>query len=83
MALGKGNGRRVVAVPINSGPPNFIAIGIGAFFLLPTPTYLGVTGTSPICAEYIGPYVEGSMYGGAGVTANAGDTGGFVVRLIQ
>jgi hypothetical protein len=83
MALGQGNGRRVVAVPINDGPPNFDAIGIGAFFLLPTPTYLGVTGTTPICAEYIGPYVQGSTYGGAGVTANAGDTGGFVVRLVQ
>ena len=83
MASGKGNGRRVVAVPINSGPPNFIAVGIGSFFLLPTPTYLGVTGSTPICAEYIGPYVQGSMYGGAGVTANTGDTGGFVVRLIQ
>lgn len=83
MALGQGNGRRVVAVPINDGPPNFDAVGIGAFFLLPTPTYLGVTGTTPICAAYIGPYVQGSTYGGAGVTANAGDTGGFVVRLIQ
>ncbi len=83
MALGQGNGRRVVAVPVNGGPPDFIAIGIGAFFLLPTPTYLGVTGSTPICAEYIGTFVQGSTHSGAGVTANTGDTGGYIVRLIQ
>jgi len=83
MALGQGNGRRVIAVPVNNGPPNFDAIGIGAFFLLATPTYLGVSGTTPICAEYIGPYVQGSMYGGASVTSVAGDTGGYLVRLMQ
>ena len=83
MAQGTGNGRRVVAVPINAGPPDFTAIGIGAFFLLPTPTYQTVTGTSPICAEYIGPYVQGSTRAGAGVTASTGTTGGYVVRLIQ
>jgi Flp pilus assembly protein TadG len=83
MALGKGNGRRVIGVPVNSGPPNFDAIGIAAFFLEPTPTYLSVTGTKPICAEYVGPYVQGSTHAGAGVTANVGDTGGFLVRLIQ
>lgn len=83
MALGQGNGRRIIGVPINSGPPNFDAIGIGAFFLLPTPTYLSITGTTPICAEYIGPYVEGSMRAGAGATAATGNTGGYVVRLIQ
>src|SRR5579864_2628211 len=33
MALGKGNGRRIVGVPVNGGPPNFDAIGIGEFFL--------------------------------------------------
>lgn len=83
MALGKGNGRRVIGVPVNSGPPDFVAIGIAGFFLLPTPTYLAVTGTTPICAVYIGPYVQGSTYSGAGATANAGNTGGYVVRLIQ
>ncbi len=83
MAQGTGNGRRVVAVPINAGAPDFTAIGIGAFFLLATPIYQGVTGTSPICAEYIGPYVQGSMRAGAGVTATTGNTGGYLVRLIQ
>jgi hypothetical protein len=83
MALGTGNGRRVIAVPINSGPSAFTAIGIGAFFLLPTPVYQAVKGNTPICAEYIGPYVQGSIRGGAGVTASTGTTGGYVVRLIQ
>lgn len=83
MALGSGNGRRIIGVPVNSGPPSFIAIGIGMFLLSPTPVYQAVTGTSPICAEYIGPYVEGAMHPGAGATANTGNTGGYVVRLIQ
>jgi hypothetical protein len=80
MALGKGNGRRVIGVPVNNGPPDFVAIGIAEFFLQPTPNYQSVKGTTPICAEYVGPYVEGSTRPGAGATAN---TGGYVVRLIQ
>ena len=83
MALGQGNGRRVIGVPVNNGPPNFDAIGIAEFFLLPTPDYLAVQGNTPICAEYVGPSVQGSSYGGAGATANTGNTGGYVVRLIQ
>ena len=83
LANDTGNGRRVVGVPVNSGPPNFNAIGIGAFLLLGTPTYQDVTGITPICAEYIGPYVQGSTRTGAGATAGAGNTGGYMVRLIQ
>jgi hypothetical protein len=83
LALGNGNGRRVIGVPLNGGPPDFTAIGIGAFFLNATPTYQSVQGNTPICAQYIGPYVEGSVHAGAGQTANAGSTGGYVVRLIQ
>jgi hypothetical protein len=82
-ALGTGNGRRIVGVPVNSGPPNFTAIGIGMFFLEATPLYQAVQGNTPICAEYVGPYVEGAMHAGAGATANTGNTGGYVVRLIQ
>ena len=83
LASGNGNGRRVIGVPVNGGPPDFTAIGIGAFLLLATPTYQSVTGTTPICAEYIGPYVAGSTRTGAGVTAGSGTTGGYKVRLIQ
>ena len=83
MAKGEGNGRRVIPVPINNGPPDFIAVGVGAFFLLPANVYNGLNGNDPLCGEYIGPYVEGGMYGGAGATAAAGNTGGYKVRLIQ
>jgi hypothetical protein len=83
IALGSGNGRRIVGVPVNSGPPAFIAVGIGMFFLQATPLYQAVQGNTPICAEYVGPYVQGAMHAGAGATANAGNTGGYVVRLIQ
>ena len=83
MALGSGNGRRIIGAPVNNGPPDFIAIGIGMFLLAPTPVYQSTTGTSPICAEYIGPYVAGAMHAGAGATANTGNTGGYVVRLVQ
>jgi len=83
LANGTGNGRRVVGVPVNNGPPNFNAIGIGAFLLMATPIYQSVTGTTPICAEYIGPYVAGSTRAGAGATSAVGNTGGYMVRLIQ
>lgn len=83
MSGGRGNGRRIIPVPVNNGPPSFIAVGIGSFFLKPSGLYTGVSGNDPICAEYIGPYVEGSFYGGAGATGATGNTGGYKVRLIQ
>ncbi len=83
LAGGRGNGRRIIAVPINNGPPDFIAVGVGAFFLMTPDIYRAVTGDDPICAEYVGPYVQGSQRQGAGATAAAGNTGGYLVRLIQ
>jgi hypothetical protein len=68
---------------VNGGPPDFTAIGIGMFFLEPTPVYQSITGNTPICAEYVGPYVQGSTHAGAGATAATGSTGGYIVRLIQ
>jgi hypothetical protein len=41
-ALGTGNGRRIIGVPINGGPPAFTAVGIGMFFLQPTPNYQSI-----------------------------------------
>src|SRR5205807_224384 len=55
MSGGRGNGRRLVGLPINNGPNNnFIAIGIGEFFLLTPDIYNAVQGNTPICAEYVG-----------------------------
>lgn len=76
---GQGNGRRIVGVPVNGGAPDFTAVAIRAFFLQPAAVYSAVTGSDPICAEYIGTYVQA-----AGVRAGAGGgTGGFLVRLTQ
>ena len=96
IAHGTGNGRRIIGVPINSGPTAvtingvsedpFTAIGIGAFFLSEDPSladYSGVTGSTPICAEYIGPWVQGRVGTGASVVGSTGETGGYEVRLIQ
>jgi Flp pilus assembly protein TadG len=77
-----GNGRRIIACPINDGgtPPgtdNRI-VGIGAFFLSRTGDY-GNGGNQSWCAEYIGPWVQGSRKGGVG----NGQNGAFVVRLVE
>jgi Flp pilus assembly protein TadG len=90
IADGTGNGRRIIGVPINSGPivvapytDAFIAVGIGAFFLETADVYNAITGSTPICAEYIGPYVQGKIGGGGGQTNNSGSTGGYVVRMVN
>ena len=64
---GTGNGRRLIVVPANGGAPNFPVVGFALFFLLPSSAYNG-TGNSSWCAEYVGPYVEGSRYEAAGPT---------------
>ena len=76
-AAGLGNGRRVIGVPVNSGDPNFTAVAVRAFFLLNN--YSNITGSTPICAEYIGTYKQtGTGTAGAGTGA-----GGYLVRLTQ
>lgn len=74
-ALGQGNGRRLVMVPLNSGPPNDIVVGFALFFLLRQEEY-AKGGNHPFCAEYVGPYVQGSRRKGAG------PAGAYVVRLV-
>ena len=74
-----GNGRRIIGVPVNGGPPDFNAIAVRAFFLEPQGVYLTVTGTTSICAEYIGTYTQAS---GIHVGAGTG-TGGYLIRLTQ
>jgi len=71
-----GNGRRIMACPVNTGPPDYQIVQIAAFFLLPPGQYTQ-SGQRPICAEYIGPYVQGSPRPGAG------SSGYYVVRLVQ
>jgi hypothetical protein len=74
-----GNGRRVVACPINLGAPGgYTIVQIGAFFLQREDDYLeAMGGNKPFCAEYIGSYVQGGR-GGRG----AGASGYYVVRLV-
>jgi Flp pilus assembly protein TadG len=78
-AGGLGNGRRVIGVPVNGGPPDFTAVAVRAFFLEPASVYSAVTGSTPICAEYIGTYKQT----GTGTAAAGTGTGGYLVRLTQ
>jgi len=75
-AGGLGNGRRLVMVAINDGHPNNIVLGFQLFFLL-HPTEYTSGGNKPFCAEYVGPYVQGSSHKGGG------QAGGYVVKLVQ
>lgn len=80
-----GNGRRVIAAPINDGGTplgsNNRIVAIGAFFLVPTGQY-GNGGNQAWCAEYIGCYLQGSSnrcaVGGGGNSAGA-----YVARLVE
>jgi hypothetical protein len=71
-----GNGRRLVVVAINTGHPDEIVLGFHLFFLL-HPSEYDAGGNRPFCAEYVGPYVQGSRRKGAG------SAGAYVVRLVQ
>ncbi len=54
-----GNRARVVVVPVNSGPPNYTAIGFAGFFLKNASTYTALNGNDAACGEYIGVWVMG------------------------
>lgn len=77
---GEGNGRRIIACPINDGgtPPGSSnrIVNIAAFFLRPTGQY-GNGGNQSWCAEYIGAWVQGSN------TKGVEETGAWVVRLVK
>lgn len=76
---GTGNGRRLVACPVNLGPNHNHRIAmIGAFFLLPEQHYqAAMGGNKPFCAEYVGAYKQG------GSGPGASNKGYYVVRLVQ
>lgn len=78
LSRNQGNGRRVVVVPVNDWHPNYIVKGFASMFLLTASEY-PAGGNSPFCAEFIGPYVQGSKHRGG----SNGTNGAFVVRLIQ
>jgi hypothetical protein len=69
----------VIGVPVNSGPPDFTAVAVRAFFLEASGVYSGVTGQTSICGEYIGTYKQT----GTGTSAAGTGTGGYLVRLTQ
>ena len=71
-----GNGRRLVVVPVNNAHHDNIVLGFGLFFLLLAEEY-PQGGNQPFCAEFVGPYVQGSRHNGAG------GAGAYSVRLVQ
>jgi hypothetical protein len=73
-----GNGRRIIVSPINSGDASgHIVVGFAAFFLLRTNEYHHLNGNQSACAEYIGPWIEGSPFPGGS------PSGSYVVRLLK
>lgn len=79
-----GNGRRIIKVPINMGPPAFVVAGFASFFLYQTPEqYAAITGNEAICGEYIRTEVEGSPFAGGGPGGPPGTPLIFVIRLYQ
>jgi Flp pilus assembly protein TadG len=75
-ATARGNGRRIVGVPIGdpyAKPPNRV-VGFAEFFLV---NVYPAGGSESYCAEYVGPWVQGTT------TRGAGAAGGYKVRLIQ
>ena len=77
-SAGTGNGERVVMVPVNNGPPNFIDVGFAGFFLLNDSYYAGLHGTDSACAEYIGTFLQGSPN-----PLPPGGSGAFHIKLYQ
>jgi hypothetical protein len=75
-ASGHGNGRRIVAVPINTGAPDYRIVQIGAFMLLPATSY-DSGGNKPFCAEYVGSYVFAANHKGVE------ESGVYVARLLE
>lgn len=73
-----GNGERVVFVPVNGGPPNFINLGFAGFFLGNHAAYAGLNGNDSACGEYIGRYVQGQQF-----PANPVQSGAFHIKLFQ
>ena len=73
-----GNGRRMIACPVNAGPPTYTIVSFALFFLQREQDYQNANSANkPFCAEYVGPYVKGSNHPGTG------PPGYYVGRLYQ
>lgn len=59
VSLGRGNGRRLVVVPLRSNDKDQMMVAVAAFFLLPAASY-SADPSRAFCAEYVGSFMEGS-----------------------
>jgi hypothetical protein len=71
----RGNGRRLLTVPVNNGAVSPVVAGFALFFLQPSPC--GNQNSSSCCAEYVGPAVFSSTRRGAG------SPGLYLVQLVE
>lgn len=64
-AAGKGNGARIVVVPVNTGvfPDNsdVNVQGFASFFLLTESNYNSLGGNDSTCGQYLGQYIQGGQ----------------------
>ncbi len=74
----RGNGRRLVVVPVNN-PTTDTVLGFAYFFLPPIPCPEG--NPQPCCAEYVGPSTH--LPGQGGPVVGGGSLGGYRIRLFQ
>ena len=76
---GKGNGARVVVVPVNNGFVNgFKLVGFAAFFLKESRYYQGLNGNDSACGVYIGGWTSGRI-----PPPEGSDPGAWVLKLFQ
>lgn len=73
-----GNGRRLLAAPVNDGGDPARVVGFGAFFM--PPDMCQDKNISPCCAEYVGP---GLIHGSRKSPGSGAGAGVYRVRLFQ
>ncbi len=73
----RGNRARVVMVPVNSGPPNYLLVGFAGFFLENANKYLVLNGNDAACGEYLGVFIQGAPPG------TASGSGAYRIRLYE
>ncbi len=73
----RGNHARIVMVPVNSGPPNYILVGFAGFFLENANKYLVLNGNDAACGLYLGVFIQGAPPG------PTGGSGAYRIRLFE